>query len=147
MRESDPLRITITAPAGITGTALAEQLRQRNVECEYADPESLVLMATPENKLGDLLMLLRALGENTAPPAQQAHLPLARGERVRTVREALLAPHETIPADASLGRICAAPTVSCPPAIPVAVSGERIGPEALELFRHYGVETVDVVKE
>lgn len=147
VRESDPLRITITAPAGITGTALAEQLRQRNVECEYADPESLVLMATPENKLGDLLMLLRALGENTAPPAQQAHLPLARGERVRTVREALLAPHETIPADASLGRICAAPTVSCPPAIPVAVSGERIGPEALELFRHYGVETVNVVKE
>jgi len=25
------------------------------------------------------------------------------------------------------------------------VSGEVIGPEALELFRHYGVETLDVL--
>jgi len=53
---------------------------------------------------------------------------------------------ETIPAEQALGRICGVPTVACPPAIPIAVSGERIGPEALALFRHYGVRTVDVIK-
>ena len=146
VRQSDPLRITITAPKGTTGAAMAEKLRLGGVECEYADPESLVLMATPENREEDFTRLLEALGENSAPPAERAPLPLARGERVMSVRQALFAPHETLPAQAALGRICAAPTVSCPPAIPVAVSGERIGQAALELLRHYHVETVDVVK-
>ena len=45
-----------------------------------------------------------------------------------------------------LGRVCGAPTVGCPPAIPIAVSGEQIGPEALELFRRYGVEQVEVLR-
>ena len=52
-----------------------------------------------------------------------------------------------VPAERALGRVCGAPTVSCPPAIPIAVSGERIGEAALTLFRHYGVKQVDVVRE
>jgi len=76
----------------------------------------------------------------------QPPLPLARGERVCSAREALFAPREAIPAAQSLGRVCGAPTVGCPPAIPVVVSGERIGPEALELFRRYGVEQVEVLR-
>ncbi len=32
-----------------------------------------------------------------------------------------------------------------PPAIPVAISGERFGPEALAVLAHYDVEAVDVV--
>ena len=63
-----------------------------------------------------------------------------------TIREAVLAPQEMIPAAEAVGRICAAPAVSCPPAIPIVVSGEVIGPAALELFVAYGVETVSVVK-
>ena len=78
--------------------------------------------------------------------APQPSLPLARGERVCSVRAALFAPRETVPAAQSLGRVCGAPTVGCPPAIPIAVSGEQIGPEALELFRRYGVEQVEVLR-
>ena len=39
-------------------------------------------------------------------------------------------------------------TLSIPlsPAVPIAVSGERIGREALALFRQYGVEAVKVVQ-
>ena len=55
--------------------------------------------------------------------------------------------YTTVPAEESLGRVCGAPTVSCPPAVPVAVSGERIGAEALALFRYYGVKYVDVLKD
>ena len=46
----------------------------------------------------------------------------------------------------AVGRICAAPTVSCPPAIPIAVSGERITREHVALFEAYGIEEIDVVK-
>ena len=115
-------------------------------ECEYADPDFLVLMLTPENSAADIERLVYAIGTNDAVYAPQPPLPLSRGERVCSVREALFAPRETIPAARSLERVCGAPTVGCPPAIPIAVSGERIGPEALELFRRYGVEQVEVLR-
>ena len=146
VEDSDPLRLIIAAPDGLTGTALAGRLRQSGVECEYADRDFLVLMATPENAPADFDRLLAALGENHAPYAPSAVLPLAKGEQACSIREALFAAQETVPVEASLGRVCGAPTVACPPAIPIAVSGEVIGPEALALFRYYGVETVDVLK-
>ena len=63
-----------------------------------------------------------------------------------SVREAFFRPHEVIPVSEALDRICGAPAVSCPPAIPIAVSGERIGREAIELFEYYGINEADVVK-
>ena len=143
---SDPLRLTVKAPSGMTGGQLADRLRENGVECEYADPDFLVLMLTPENSAADIERIVYALGTNDAIYVPQPPLPLARGERVCSVRKAMFAPRETIPAAQSLGRVCGAPTVGCPPAIPVVVSGERIGPEALELFRRYGVEQVEVLR-
>ena len=146
VEDSDPLRLTLRTPEGLAGTALADRLRQSGVECEYADGDFLILMVTSENDPSDFDRLLTALGENHALYTPSAPLPLAKGERVCSIREALFAPHETIPTGQALGRICGAPTVSCPPAIPIAVSGEVIGPENLALFAQYGVETVDVLK-
>lgn len=143
---SDPLRLTLRAPSGLTGLDLADRLRRGGAECEYADRDFLVLMTTPENGPEDLARVSAALGENRAPAAPAVSLPLAKGERVLSIREALFAPQESVPAEESLGRVCGAPTVSCPPAVPIAVSGERIGPEALALFRYYGVKRVDVLK-
>ena len=145
LEPGDPLRLTVCAPSGMTGLQLAERLRAARVECEYADRDFLVLMATPENTPEELERLADALGENRLAWAETAPLPLAGGERMCSIRQALFAPHETIPAERALGRVCGAPTVSCPPAIPIAVSGERISPEALALFRYYEVQTVDVL--
>ena len=39
------------------------------------------------------------------------------------------------------------PPYPCPPAIPIAVSGEEIGPAAVALMQHYGVAEVAVCKE
>ena len=142
---SDPLRLTLRAPSGLTGLDLADRLRRGGAECEYADRDFLVLMTTPENTPEDLARVSAALGENRAPAAPAVSLPLAKGERVLSIREALFAPQESVPAEESLGRVCGAPTVGCPPAVPIAVSGERIGPEALALFRYYGVKRVDVL--
>ena len=147
MEATDPLRLSLAAPAGETGLSLARRLREQAMECEYADEEHLVLMLTPDNTLEELTRLEQALGFAPAPPKAKSPLPQARGQQAMSVQQALFAPQETIPANQSLGRVCGAPTVSCPPAVPIAVSGERIGPEALTLFTHYGVEWVDVVKE
>ena len=145
VEDTDPLRITINAPCGVTGIELYARLREQGIEAEYADPEFLVFMATPSNSPADLDRIAAVLGGNTAPAAVRAPLPVAIGEQAVSIRQALFAPHETIPAAKGQGRICASPTVSCPPAIPIAVSGEVISQEAMALFRHYGVETLDVL--
>ena len=141
---SDPLRVTVAAPRGVTGQELAGQLRRQGAECEYADRDFLVLMATPENTPEELAQAAAALGQcpGEANPPQ---LPLARGERACSIRQAAFAPRETVDAAHSLGRVCGLPTVGCPPAIPIAVSGECITPEALALFAYYGIEQVEVL--
>jgi len=142
---SDPLRLTLAAPVNSSGTALAHRLRDRGVECEFSDPDFLVLMATPENPTRDFSRLLEALGENGCLRYRRPPRPAVPGERIMSVRQALLAPHRSIPAEKALGRVCAGPSVSCPPAVPIAVPGELICTRAAALFEYYGIKTVDVV--
>lgn len=144
--ESDPLRLTVAAPRGMTGQGLSAILRRQGVECEYADRDFLVLLATPENTGEDLRRVTAALGPCPAAPGEPPRLPLARGEQVCSIRQAAFSPRETVAAAQSLGRICGLPTVGCPPAVPIAVAGERITREALDLFAYYGVERVDVLR-
>lgn len=139
---SDPLRLTLRGD----GFAIAARLRRSGVEPEYADRDFCVLMATPENPPGSGEYLAAVLGE--APPAAPPlpSLPAGRCERVCSPREALFVPWETVPLRDALGRVCAAAALSCPPAVPAVISGERIGPEALALLDYYGTEQVAVLK-
>lgn len=149
--DSDPLRLTVhTARSGMTGHRFAEILRRHQVEPEYADGDYAVLMFTPENDPVDhrrvMSSLCMAANEKTdlplPPPPCFSPLPTALSPR-----QALLSPMEFLPVAESVGRIAAAPTVSCPPAIPIAVSGEVITEEAVALFKYHGMETVAVVRK
>ncbi len=144
--ETDPLRITIKAPEGITGKEIAEKLRTEGIECEYSDPDFCVLMLTPENTKDELFTLEKALKTNKSPYKQNTFTPLKAAETVTSVRKALFSPSETVKAENSLGRVCGAPTVSCPPAIPIAVSGEKIDMNMLRLFEYYGINEIEVLK-
>ena len=68
-------------------------------------------------------------------------------ERVMRIREAALSPCETIPARESAGRVLAAASIGCPPAVPIVVCGERIDGDAARAFAYYGIETCTGVKE
>ncbi|MBQ7786374.1 MAG: PLP-dependent transferase [Clostridia bacterium] len=144
---SDPLKLTLDAAAsGTTGTSLADHLRRSGIECEYSDPETVVLMITPQNAPQDLDRLAAALGRCSSESRAWPVLPVAAGKQVCSVRESIFSPHKVIPVRQALGRICGAPTVSCPPAIPIVVSGEEITAQALALFAHYGIEEVAVLE-
>ncbi len=146
--ETDPLKVTVDcAASGWDGRALARRLRGRGIECEYCDQDDLVLMWTPENGAADRQRLLDALGRNAAPPRQRVPFAAVRGEAVCSVREAMFLPHETLPVPQAVGRICGAPAVGCPPAVPIVSAGETVSPAAAELFRRYGVETVEVLRD
>ena len=144
---SEPLKLTVhSCECGVSGTDLAERLRKNGVECEFADSDDLVLMLTPNNTPADLKAVLSAIGEPNPCAIKRSPLPAYRPVRALSVREAFFAPHETVPTESALGRICAAPTVACPPAIPIAVSGEVITEETIALLARYGVTQVEAVK-
>lgn len=145
--ESDPLKITICASEHLSGRQIAELLRRNCIECEYADEEYCVLMCTPDNSDGELDTLYKILHAIDGRTRERDWMPMARAERILSIREAVFAPSERIPVSEAEGRICATPTVGCPPAIPIAVSGEKIGLHAIQLFEHYGITQVEVVKK
>lgn len=146
VEESDPLKITISVPKKTDGEIIAERLRKRGVECEFADKAFIVFMATPENSDSDLTALSDALGKNSDGKPSGKVAPLFERKRALSVRNALLSASETVDVKSALGRICSAPTVSCPPAVPIVASGEIIDEEAIDLFEYYGIKKVEVVK-
>ena len=144
------------AALGCTGTALAESLRRAQLECEYADPRYVVLMFTPENPPQDFERLQTALEQLLAavpaglprPENRAGEFAALQQQAVQrcTIRQAVLGAQVRVPVHKALGRVCVMPTVSCPPAIPVAVSGEEITPAAIALMQRYGIEELSVLR-
>lgn len=145
--ESDPLKITVEIPKGILSQELTQVLREQGIECEYADQNYMVFMLTPENTAQDLERLILAFGRNPHSYAEREYLTIAVAQQVMSVREAMFSVPETVTLDEAENRICRVPTVSCPPAIPIAVPGELITKEMIAIFRYYGIMQLDVVKE
>ncbi|MCR4638714.1 aminotransferase class V-fold PLP-dependent enzyme [Ruminococcus sp.] len=149
--DSEPFHITVeAAESGFCGSELAELLRKEGVECEYADDELVILLMSPFSAEEDYRRLQAAL-ESAASGASpvciepfsfQPKLP----QMALAICEAAFAESEEIPVEEAEGRICASVKVPCPPAIPIAVSGELIDSECIDLFRAYGIKTVLVVK-
>ena len=131
---------------GYTGEELADILIEHKLIPEFYDPDFVVLMVTPmtsDETLAHLEHTLCALSRkapiNDVPPSLPV-LPV-----ICTPTEAILSPSVTLPVEDCIGRILAQPSVSCPPAIPIAVSGEEITEDAVKAFRYWGIETCSVL--
>ena len=146
---SEPIKLTIDAKrCGYYGTELADLLRKAHIECEFSDPDYLVLMVTPETGDEGLNRLEKALVGIPRCPALSGRPPhLHMAKRVMGIRAAALSPYETICVSDSIGRVLAAATVGCPPAVPIIVCGEQIDEETVQHFRYYGIEECCVVSE
>lgn len=133
----------------ISGEEIAEHFRSYGLEFEYADEEFVVFMVSPQNTAADFEKLKMAFASLNLKKLQQTHLTptFPKGKQAMSIRRAVFSPTEEIAVEQAVGRICGAPTVACPPAIPIAVSGEKITEEHLKLFRHYGIRRLWVVQE
>ena len=144
----EPLKLTIAPRAfGYTGNEVAAHLRARGLECEFADPDVLVLMFTPaitEQDVAELVGALSALPRRAPLPCDPPRA--GRPARALSVREAMLSPAETLPACACAGRVLAMATVGCPPAVPIVASGEVIDAACIAACDYYGIKTLTVVK-
>ena len=145
---SEPLKIVINAAAsGYTGEELGDALRDSKIEPEFCDREFLVLMVTPENSEGDLRALTEALGKiKPKAPLLLTHPRIAPSTAAVSIREAIFSKQERVSSVDAIGRVCASPTVSCPPAVPIAVSGELITEETAKALIYYGIDHISVIK-
>lgn len=142
----EAMKITI-APKdfGYTGNQLAEILRQNGMECEFSDPDYLVLMVSPQTQRYGLEKLRSTLCSLTRkPPMTDSPPSFVPGKPCLRIREAMLSSCALISVEESEGRILAAASVGCPPAVPIAVCGERIDRHAIDCFRYYGIQSVIV---
>ncbi len=146
----DELKIVFSkSTCGHSGTELAEHLSDFNIEVEFADRDYAVLMLTPENSESDLRRVYDAISTLKQSTAfdDRSELPMLDiPKRATSVRDAIFCESEIINATDACGRICAAPTVSCPPAVPIVISGEIIDEAALKLLSYYGINKIEVIK-
>ena len=148
LQGNEPLKITISTKSyGYTGDDFARILKGKNLYSEFHDPDFTVLMLTPDHQDEDLLKIEEIL---LSVPRRQTILqsPPVFSLPVQKLfpREVLYAPSETVAVQNSIGRIMAFSGVSCPPAVPIAVSGEVIDEQILSALNYYGFETIRVLK-
>lgn len=143
------LKLTIAAkPRGYRGDEFSDLLLEKGIVSEFADPDYVVFMLTPEISPEELKLLEDALmsipprdAVPEAPPAPR------QAQRVMSVTEAMLRPSEILPVGQCEGRVLAAASVGCPPAVPIVVCGEKIDVHAIRCFEYYGVRELNVLTE
>lgn len=147
--QGEPLKIVIDASSsGYCGDELAEILRKNKIEPEFSDRDYLVLMCSTQNSDKDFSKLQKAF-ENLYAKKGILRSPFKMTYPVTklSVRKAMFSDWEEVPAENSVGRVFASATLSCPPAVPVAISGEVITEETIKLFAYYGIKKVSVLKD
>ncbi len=145
----EALKLTIDcADFGLCGDEVANVLRNNDIEIEFSDSRFAVMMFTPEIELPEIAKLGEVLCNfKKSTPIPQKQFSKGQYKKVLSIRKAVFSRQESVPTKKAVGRICAAPTVSCPPAVPVVISGELITEQTAKVLEHYNITTVNVINE
>ncbi len=149
--ESEPFHITIkAAESGFDGVEFAENMRKFGAECEYAHNDTVILLMSPMNTKSDYERLEEIVEKSLEMTKKRDIKPLNAPPvlpvKAMSIRDAALSESEEIPIENAVGRICASVKVPCPPAVPIAASGEIIDENCVKIFKSYGISSVIVVK-
>ncbi len=139
---NEPLKITISC----NGIEVSKKFRKAGLECEYCDKTVLVFMFSPENTDIDYTRVAEVMQSIRLKKTTDKTPRILPGDKALTVREAYLSNYETIDVKKSLNRVCAFSSVSCPPAVPIAVGGEIITKNTIEALEFYEIKEIDVIK-
>ncbi len=144
----EPIKLTIAPKSyGYSGEDFANELLKHNIMCEFKDPDFTVLMFTPQIPEAAYLKLEKAIESIPKKTPIKENAPkISRPEIKMTVRDAVFSPKETLAIEKCKGRILSSVSVSCPPAVPIIVSGEVIDETAIDVFSYYGIKSCVVIK-
>lgn len=146
---NEPLKLTIYAKSyGYYGYEIAEYLKNYKIIAEFYDNDFITFMISPLNKLKQIKSIEKAL---TLLPKKEKINVIAPNfvklKKALSIRKAVFSPYEEILTEHAEGRILSTLTLSCPPAIPIAVSGEKLDENAIKLLKYYKINKVKVVKK
>jgi len=145
---NEDLKIAIKAKEyGYWGYELAEILGKNGIVAEFADPDFLVLMLTPENTDSDLEKLSTSLLSVKKQEAIKSPCPVIKKlKKALSVKEALFSINTEVDAKDAEGEVLASYAISCPPAIPIAICGEVIDKSTVKAFEYYGIKKISIIK-
>lgn len=144
---TEPLKLVIrTLEYGYEGDAIAAILRHSGVEIEFSDRESVVLMASPMNADGDYEKVLECLSSLPRKEALGAIYPsVVKPSIALTIREASMRAGRQVPVESAVGQVAGFCKTSCPPAVPIVMSGEVIDSAVVECLKVFGFEKIWIV--
>lgn len=143
------LKITIDAKAyGYTGYQISNYLKENKIEVEFTDYDFVVLMPTPSNINNDFIRLEDALTKLEKKEVINGTKLIFKNKKQEiSIRDAVFSKSEIININEANNRVLASSSISCPPAIPIVIAGERIVEEDIKMLAYYGIEKVSVVKK
>lgn len=145
---NEPLKITLsTKPYGYIGYELSDILSSKNIVCEFADPDYIVLMLTPQITKKQIEKIKTALCEISPREPIIISVPAPSVNKTRkALHGVIFAQTERLNIDDCAGRVSASIDFACPPAIPIVLPGEIIDEKAIECFKYYGINEWTVIK-
>ena len=147
LKSDEPLKLTVKAKSyGYYGHELSAILQDKGIFCEASDRDNLVMMFSPYNEENDFSAIEKAFSEipkKEAITEKPAKITLPSPSM--TVKEAMMCQSEIIPVSKGSGRTLASVCVSCPPAIPIAICGEKITDDSIKAFLYYGTDKIEVI--
>ena len=145
---SEKLKITINAKKyGYTGIELNKILESKGIISEFCDSDYLVFMLTPQIAKDDVDKLINALVSIDKKPEIICCAPkLNKPQKAMEIRSAVLQSSVVLPVELCENRVLSETSVSCPPAVPIVVSGEVIDKKTIECLKYYGVKKCAVIE-
>ena len=146
---NEKLKICINAKKyGYLGEQLNKILSQKNIVCEFYDKDFIVFMFSPQTLSSDFKLLESALlSINKKQELLEQSPTCLRAKKALSIRQATMLPSKKIKVEDANGKIIAESSLSCPPAVSVAVSGEVIDGDVISALKYYGFEYCKVDKD
>jgi lysine decarboxylase len=147
----DPSKLVVLlAGTGAHGHAVEADLIAAGMPVEMADRDTVVAMVTLADDVTTTSRLVEEIIASVHRHRSRPR-PVAAGaswtvepDVVMPPREAFFAEHQTVRAEAAVGRVSAELVAPYPPGIPVLAPGERIHREALEALRTAAADGVRI---
>ena len=150
VEKTEPFKLVLDLfKSGVGVDLMTSVLEKAGIVPEFYDKRHIVLMFTPENTEDDFKRLEEALLSVEYSDDRQEDVlgfTLEKAKKALSIRDAVFSDKEVIGVEDAVGRICSAPAISCPPAVPPVVSGEVINKETIKCMLHYGIDKIEVVK-
>ena len=148
IKDSEPLKIVIDAKkCGYTGFEIKKLLEKNDIVVEFYDQDYVTMMLSPYNSKKDYKKLKLSFKNFKKKVEIKRKEFFLKAEKVLSPKQAYLLNREKIKVDDAKGKILADISYSCPPAVPIAVIGERVDENVITALKYYGIENIEVVKE